>query len=146
VGADIEVPRRGARRVRTPSGDIAFFRPGDGAIGPAVLHRHPIREHSVEGAIACFDRRALGPSEPAEGFFDGFGGEVRVQARESIPQSLLKEDLSVVPPFRAQRVRRNIRPVLDRPVQGFEPGEGGVFYNAFSETNHGIGLAMEFSL
>jgi|688.fasta_scaffold42498_2 nitrite reductase (NADH) small subunit len=32
VGADIEVPRRGARRVRTPSGDIAVFRTGDGAI------------------------------------------------------------------------------------------------------------------
>jgi len=32
VGAVIDIPRRGARRVATPFGDIAVFRTGDGAI------------------------------------------------------------------------------------------------------------------
>ena len=32
VGAAVDIPRRGARRVATPFGDIAVFRTGDGAI------------------------------------------------------------------------------------------------------------------
>ena len=32
IGAVIDVPRRGARRVPTPQGDIAVFRTGDGGV------------------------------------------------------------------------------------------------------------------
>ena len=32
VGAVTDVPRRGARRVATPAGDIAIFRTGDGEV------------------------------------------------------------------------------------------------------------------
>jgi nitrite reductase (NADH) small subunit len=58
VGAVADIPERGARRVRTPAGDIAVFRTGDGRIF-ALLDRcphkaGPLSQGIVHGhAVAC---------------------------------------------------------------------------------------------
>jgi nitrite reductase (NADH) small subunit len=58
VGAVSDVPRRGARRVPTPSGDVAVFRTGDDrlyALKDRCPHKAgPISQGIVHGrAVAC---------------------------------------------------------------------------------------------
>ena len=58
VGAVTDIPRRGARRVPTPLGDIAIFRTGDGAIyalRDACPHKGgPLSQGIIHGhAVAC---------------------------------------------------------------------------------------------
>lgn len=58
VGAVSEVPRRGARRVATPLGDIAVFRTGDGevfALRDQCPHRQgPLSQGIVHGrSVTC---------------------------------------------------------------------------------------------
>ena len=58
VGAVTDVPIRGARRVPTPSGDVAIFRTGDGrvfALKDRCPHKGgPLSQGIVHGhAVAC---------------------------------------------------------------------------------------------
>lgn len=58
VGAVTDIPRRGARRVTTPSGDIAVFRTGDGevfALRDKCPHKGgPLSQGIVHGAaVTC---------------------------------------------------------------------------------------------
>jgi nitrite reductase (NADH) small subunit len=58
VGAVTDIPLRGARRVPTPTGDIAIFRTGDGAIyalKDSCPHKQgPLSQGIVHGhAVAC---------------------------------------------------------------------------------------------
>ena len=58
VGAVTDVPRRGARRVTSPRGDIAIFRTGDGevfALMDACPHKGgPLSQGIVHGAsVTC---------------------------------------------------------------------------------------------
>jgi nitrite reductase (NADH) small subunit len=58
VGAVTDVPRRGARRVSTPRGDIAVFRTGDGelfALRDQCPHKHgPLSQGIVHGrTVTC---------------------------------------------------------------------------------------------
>jgi nitrite reductase (NADH) small subunit len=58
VGAVTDVPRRGARRIATPSGDIAIFRTGDGevfALRDQCPHKHgPLSQGIVHGrTVTC---------------------------------------------------------------------------------------------
>ena len=58
VGAVTDVPRRGARRVSTPRGDIAIFRTGDGelfALRDQCPHKHgPLSQGIVHGrTVTC---------------------------------------------------------------------------------------------
>jgi nitrite reductase (NADH) small subunit len=58
VGAITDVPRRGARRVPTPRGDIAIFRTGDGqvfALRDSCPHKGgPLSQGIVHGhAVTC---------------------------------------------------------------------------------------------
>jgi nitrite reductase (NADH) small subunit len=58
VGAVTDIPRRGARRVATPLGDIAVFRTGDGqifALRDQCPHKQgPLSEGIVHGtSVTC---------------------------------------------------------------------------------------------
>ena len=58
VGAAIDIPRRGSRRLPSPIGDIAVFRTGDGevyALRDACPHRGgPLSQGIVHGrAVTC---------------------------------------------------------------------------------------------
>ena len=58
VGAVIDIPRRGARRVATPFGDIAVFRTGDGEVFALVDEcphkKGPLSEGIVSGnSVTC---------------------------------------------------------------------------------------------
>ena len=58
VGAVTDIPRRGARRVATPSGDIAVFRTGDGqvfALRDRCPHKQgPLSQGMVHGrSVTC---------------------------------------------------------------------------------------------
>jgi nitrite reductase (NADH) small subunit len=58
VGAVTDIPLRGARRVPTPTGDIAIFRTGDGAIyalKDTCPHKQgPLSQGIIHGhAVAC---------------------------------------------------------------------------------------------
>lgn len=58
VGAVIDIPRRGARRVSTPLGDIAVFRTGDGelfALRDQCPHKQgPLSQGIVHGrSVTC---------------------------------------------------------------------------------------------
>ena len=58
VGAVSDIPKRGARRVPTPAGDVAIFRTGDGrvfALRDACPHKGgPLSLGIVHGAaVAC---------------------------------------------------------------------------------------------
>lgn len=58
VGAVSDIPRRGARRVATPFGDIAVFRTGDGAVfalRDRCPHKHgPLSQGLVHGRqVTC---------------------------------------------------------------------------------------------
>jgi nitrite reductase (NADH) small subunit len=58
VGAVTDIPLRGARRVPTPSGDIAIFRTGDGAVyalKDVCPHKAgPLSQGIIHGhAVAC---------------------------------------------------------------------------------------------
>jgi nitrite reductase (NADH) small subunit len=58
VGAVTDVPRRGARRVSTPRGDIAIFHTGDGelfALRDQCPHKHgPLSQGIVHGrTVTC---------------------------------------------------------------------------------------------
>ena len=50
VGAVVDIPRRGARRVATPFGDIAVFRTGDGAVF-ALRDRCPHKQGPLSQGI-----------------------------------------------------------------------------------------------
>lgn len=50
VGAVTDIPRRGARRVATPFGDIAVFRTGDGAVY-ALRDRCPHKQGPLSQGI-----------------------------------------------------------------------------------------------
>jgi nitrite reductase (NADH) small subunit len=50
IGAVTDVPRRGARRVPTPNGDIAVFRTGDGEIF-ALFDRCPHKDGPLSQGI-----------------------------------------------------------------------------------------------
>ena len=50
VGAAVDVPRRGARRVATPRGDIAIFRTGDNEIF-ALLDQCPHKKGPLSQGI-----------------------------------------------------------------------------------------------
>jgi len=58
VGAAADIPRRGARRVATPFGDIAVFRTGDGAVyalSDRCPHKNgPLSQGIVHGrSVTC---------------------------------------------------------------------------------------------
>ncbi|HTI66273.1 MAG TPA: nitrite reductase small subunit NirD [Caulobacteraceae bacterium] len=58
VGAVTDIPRRGARRLPSPAGDVAVFRTGDGevyALRDACPHKGgPLSQGIVHGrAVAC---------------------------------------------------------------------------------------------
>ena len=58
VGAVMDIPRRGARRVKTPAGDIAVFRTGDNevfALRDQCPHKQgPLSEGIVHGrSVTC---------------------------------------------------------------------------------------------
>ncbi|MBU2134855.1 MAG: nitrite reductase (NAD(P)H) small subunit [Alphaproteobacteria bacterium] len=58
VGADTDIPRRGARRLKGPQGEIAIFRTGDGqvfALMDACPHKGgPLSQGIVHGAsVTC---------------------------------------------------------------------------------------------
>jgi nitrite reductase (NADH) small subunit len=50
VGAAVDIPRRGARRIATPFGDIAVFRTGDGAVF-ALRDRCPHKQGPLSQGI-----------------------------------------------------------------------------------------------
>jgi nitrite reductase (NADH) small subunit len=58
VGAVVDIPRRGARRVATPAGDIAVFKTGEGqvyALRDRCPHKQgPLSQGIVHGrAVTC---------------------------------------------------------------------------------------------
>ncbi len=58
VGAVVDIPRRGARLVATPQGDIAIFRTGEGevfALRDRCPHKHgPLSQGIVHGrSVTC---------------------------------------------------------------------------------------------
>lgn len=77
----------------------AGLRAADGAVLAAELDRYGVHEHSVEGAVAGLQRRALGAGELAEGVLDGLGGERGVEQRESLSQTIFEDYLLVGLPF-----------------------------------------------
>ena len=64
--------------------------------GAAVLHRHAVDQHPVQGAVALDQRRRVGPRELAVGVLERLGGQVRVQADERLPQAAFQHDVAVV--------------------------------------------------
>ncbi len=115
----------------------ACLRAGDGSIGAAIFHRDALGEHAMESAVAGFECCTGRISYAAEGILESVGGQVGVEARKGIPQTLCEYNFAVVGALGEQCFRRDVWPVRDAPVQAFEPGEGGVFDDGFGQTYHG---------
>ena len=96
--------------------DDARLRPGDRAVGPAVLHRHAVDEHPVERPVALEERRHRPPgSACGTRRRRASAGSAGVEARERRPQPPLEDDVAVP----------GIRPLRGRPSRRRSPGRGG---------------------
>ena len=72
------------------------LRTGDGAVRPAILHRHAVHQHAMHGAVALHQRRRIGARQLAEGVFQRLGGQVGIEAHERLAQAPLQHHVAVV--------------------------------------------------
>ena len=125
------------------SGDVEVddpgLRPGDRAVLAAVLDRHAIDQHPVQGAVALHQRRRIAARELAVGILQRLGRQVRIQPDERLAQPAFQHHVAVVrvAALRAGLARGDVRAVQHRVAERLEPGEGGVFDDGFGETAHG---------
>jgi hypothetical protein len=76
--------------------EYARLRPGDRAVGAAILHRDAVSQHAVHGAIALHQRRRFGPHELAVGVFQRLGRQIRVETDQRLTQAALQHHIAVV--------------------------------------------------
>ena len=126
-----EVVGRGVGEV-----DDRHRRPPDGAPGVAVLHRHAVDQHPVEGAVARLQRRPLGQGQLAEGVFERRSGQLRVQPRQRIPQPLLQDDLPEVVALGVGGARGDVGAVCYVPADVAQPVKGGLLDFSFGHGGH----------
>ena len=93
----------------------------------AVLHRHAVDQHAVEGAVAGFERCARGTDQLAEGVVECGPREVGVEAGERASEPRGKHDFAVLRPFGHRAVGGNVGAVGDIPIEAEQPVEGRVF-------------------
>ena len=128
-----EVVRPGVGEV-----DDLHRRPPHGAAGVAVLHRHAVDQHPVEGAVARLQRRPLRQGQLAEGVVQRRGGQLWVEPRQRIPQPLLQDDLPEVVALGVGGARGDVRAVCYVPADIAQPVEGGLFNVAFGDGGHRV--------
>ena len=100
----------------------------------AVLHRHAVDQHAVEGAVAGFERCARGTDQLAEGVVECGLREVGVEAGERASEPRGEHDFAVICPFGYRAVGRDVGAVDDSPVEAEQPVECGVFDLRFGNT------------
>ena len=105
--------------------DDAGLRPGDRAVGAAVLHRHAVDEHPVQRPVPLEQRRQRDAGQLAERLLDRLGRQARVQPGERAPEPALEDDVAVpgVGPLGAGRADGDLGAVRDGPAEPVEPGE-----------------------
>ena len=69
-------PRVGARLIEV---DHACLSPADGAVGGAVLDRHAVHQHAMEGSVARFQRRSFRPSQLPQRIVERFVRQLGVE-------------------------------------------------------------------
>ena len=104
------------------------LRAGDRAVRAAVLDRHAVDQHPVDGAVALDERRRVDARELAEGVVERLGGQVRVEPRERLRAAAApgRRRGSRVAALGAGLAGGDLRAVQDRVAEPVEPGEGGV--------------------
>ncbi len=109
------------------------LRPVDRAVRRAVLHRYPVHQQAMHGAVAPRELRALGPRQPAEGIRYRLGRQCGVEPQQRVAQTRIENHLRVVRAFGAGLAGRDLEAVPHRPAEALEPGEGGLFDDGFGE-------------
>ena len=112
------------------------LRAPDVAVIRAVLHRHAVHDHAVEGAVADLDRRPCRPRELAEGVVQCLGRKVWVQPLQRAAQPSLQHDRTIVGALGTRRIGGDVGAVRDAPAAAGEPVEGGVFDLGFGEARN----------
>ena len=102
-------------------------------VAVAVLHRHTVDEHAVEGAVAGFERCARGTGQLAEGVVECVWREAGVEAGECASEPRGEHDFAVIRPFGHRAVGGDVGAVGDIPVEAEQPVEGRVFKTDASE-------------
>jgi hypothetical protein len=87
----------------------------------------------VKGTVALLQGCSRWIHELAEGVLQRFRWEVGVQPRQRVPQALVEDHLTVIPPLGEEPIRGELRPVLHLPAQLRKPSEGGAFDGGFGE-------------
>ena len=130
------VRRKPVVALRVVEIDDAHLRAPDVAVVRAVLHRHAVHDHAVEGAVAGLDRRPFRLHELAVGVVQRICRQVRVQPFQRPAQARFQHDSAVVGPLGPWRLGSDVGAVGDAPAGACKPVEGRVLHVAFCEVSH----------
>ena len=92
----------------------------------AVLHRHAVHDHAVEGAVADLDRRPFRPRELVEGVIQCLGRKVRVQLLQRRAQATFQHDRAIVGTLRTRRIGGDVGAMGDEPAKALQPSKRGL--------------------
>ena len=109
------------------------LRAPDVAVIRAVLHRHAVHDHAVEGAVAGLHRRPFRPRELAVGVVQCLGRQVWVQPLQRAAQPSLQHDRTIVGALGTRRIGGDVGAVRDAPAAARQPVERGVLDLALGE-------------
>ena len=90
----------------------------------------------MEGAVAGFDSRSLGPGELAQRVVPRLVRKIGVEPVEDFDEPLFEYDLVVAVALGFESFRRNVGAVLSVPAEVRQPFEGGLFEFGFGEGGH----------
>ena len=113
--------------------DHAGLRATDGALIDAILDRHTLHQHPVEGPVARFQRRAFRPIQLAKSIFQRLGGQSGIELNKGIPQPPFQDHLPIVSTLGSKCVWRNVGPVRNAPAKAIQPVESGLFDHGFGD-------------
>ncbi len=110
------------------------------AVGPEVLHRHPLHQHAVGRVVVRGQGGPVGPGQLAVGLIQRGRGRLRVELRQRVPQPPRQHGLAVVVALRGRLPRRDLRPEPHRVAQPVQPPQRGLFDLRLVEVGHGFPL------
>ena len=96
-------PRVGVRLIEV---DHACLSAADGAVGGAVLDRHAVHQHAMEGSVARFQRRSFRPSQLPQRIVERFVRQLGVEAAQCAANGARQYHVRIA---RAQGIAQRVR-------------------------------------
>ena len=101
--------------------DNTGLRPPDRAVLDAVLHRHAIHDHAMEGAVAGLQHRPFRAGQLGEGVVERRCGKGRVEPRERVAEPTPQHHLAVIGALGILRIGGDFWAVDYLPAEILQP-------------------------